>query len=149
MLSCFYFKLKANCQINVIHTIILNESWTGDCEQINRRGEWVERRGKGKEPMGRTTTEKRKWEEPKKLRVNNCSSSPVFEVKQGTKVCLWGERGGGERERMAENERRESQDGNMRGPVSSQRGSLMHPEPLYKYHKEWMMSRGRAERRGR
>lgn len=42
----------------------------------------------------------------------------------------------------------ESQDGNMRGPVSSQRGSLMHPEPLYKYHKEWMMGRGRGERRG-
>lgn len=75
--------------------------------------------------------------------------------------CLWNKPGDEgvstgrkrrERERewvKAESEGRESQAGNMRGPVSSQRESLMHLEPLYKYHKEWMMSRGRGERRGR
>lgn len=149
-LSCFYFKPKANCKINFIHTIILNGSWTWlkSVERLTEEvSEWTEE-VKGRSRWG----EQLKNEKGKNWKTECEQSQQLFCLwnKTRNKVCQLGERGGGERE----NEWRqrlngESQDGNMRGPVSIHWESLMHPEPLYKYHKEWMMSRGRGERRGR
>lgn len=80
--------------------------------------------------------------------VNSRSSVSVFEIKQGAKVCLRGRKGEEVREREREGTGRAKAEACVGQSAASEK-SLMHPEPLYKYHKEWMMSRGRGERRGR